>query len=261
MTKPILVTGGTGTLGRHVVQRLTEAGRDVRVLSRRGGKPAEGIEHVKADLVAGEGIDAAVEGVETVVHLAGGPKDDDIGTRNLVRAAKSAGAGHIVYISVIGADRTPVVSGLDRAMFGYVAAKRESERIIAESGIPFTILRASQFHDLMLTMAEQMGKLPIVPVPAGMKAQPIETAEVAERLVELALGTPAGRVPDMAGPRVYKLGELIGGYLKASGKRRPMLPLPMPGRAARAFREGANLAPERAVGKRTWEAFLEERVG
>jgi uncharacterized protein YbjT (DUF2867 family) len=154
-----------------------------------------------------------------------------------------------------------VVSGIDRAMFGYVAAKRESERIIAESGVPFTILRASQFHDLMLTMAEQMGKLPVVPVPAGMMAQPIETAEVAERLVELALGTPAGRVADMAGPRVYGLGKLIGDYLKATGKRRPMLALPMPGRAARAFREGANLAPDRAVGKRTWEAFLEERVG
>jgi uncharacterized protein YbjT (DUF2867 family) len=261
MTAPILVTGGTGTLGRHVVRRLREAGRDVRVLSRRGGAPAEGVAHVTADLVSGEGIDAAVAGVETVMHLAGGPKGDDISTRNLVGAAKAAGVAHIVYISVIGADRTPVVSGIDRAMFGYVAAKRESERIIAESGVPFTILRASQFHDLMLTMAEQMGKLPVVPVPAGMKAQPIETAEVADRLVELALGAPAGRVPDIAGPRVYPLGELIGGYLKATGKRRPMLKLPMPGRAARAFREGANLAPDRAVGKRTWEAFLAERVG
>lgn len=126
-------------------------------------------------------------------------------TRNLVTAAKAAGVRHLVYISVVGADRTPVVSGIDRTMFGYIAAKRDAERIIAESGIPYTILRASQFHDLLLTMAEQMGKLPVVPVPAGMKAQPIDAAEVADRLVELALGAPAGRVPDMAGPRVYEL--------------------------------------------------------
>lgn len=261
MTAPILVTGGTGTLGRLVVERLRAAGHDVRVLSRSGGTPSDGVTHFRADLVAGEGIDAALQDVGTVVHLAGGPKGDDIATANLVRAAKAAGVAHLVYISVVGADRTPVVSGIDRAMFGYVAAKRESERIIAESGIPHTILRASQFHDLMLTMAEQMGKLPVVPVPAGMKAQPIDAAEVAARLVELALGPPAGRVPDMAGPKVYALGDLFRGYFKAAGKRRALLPLPMPGRAAKAFRDGANLAPERAVGRRTWEAFLEERVG
>jgi uncharacterized protein YbjT (DUF2867 family) len=90
--------------------------------------------------------------------------------------------------------------------------------------------------------------------------QPIDAGEVADRLVELALGTPSGRVPDLGGPRVYELADLMRGYLTAAGKRRPLLPMPMPGKAAKAYRAGANLAPDRAVGRRTWEDFLAARL-
>ena len=82
-----------------------------------------------------------------------------------------------------------------------------------------------------------------MPVPAGCRFQPIDAGEVAARLVELALGAPAGLVPDMAGPRVYEMAELLRGYLRASGKHRPIVPVRLPGKAARAFRAGANLAP------------------
>jgi uncharacterized protein YbjT (DUF2867 family) len=105
-----------------------------------------------------------------------------------------------------------------------------------------------------------MAKLPVIPVPAGFRFQPIDTDEVAARLVELALGEPAGLVPDLAGPRVYEMADLIRGYLQACHTRRLMVPLPLPGRAARALRAGANLALDRAVGHRTWEDFLAERV-
>ena len=105
-----------------------------------------------------------------------------------------------------------------------------------------------------------MAKLPVIPVPAGVRFQPVDTGEVAARLVELALGAPAGLVPDMAGPRVYTMADLLRGYLRARGKRRPLVPVPLPGKAARAVRAGANLAPDRAVGHRTWEDFLAERV-
>jgi uncharacterized protein YbjT (DUF2867 family) len=83
---------------------------------------------------------------------------------------------------------------------------------------------------------------------------------VAARLVELALGTPAGLVPDLGGPRAYPMAELVRGYLHARGRRRPLLPVRVPGAAARAFRNGANLAPDRAVGRRTWEDFLAARL-
>ena len=251
MNEEILVTGGTGTLGRLVVARLRDAGRGVRVLSRGSG---EGL--VTGDLDTGEGIDAAVAGVATVVHCAGAQKGDDVKAGHLVEAAARAGLPHIVYISVVGADRMPVVSRTDRAMFGYFESKRAAERVIEESGLPWSTLRAAQFHELMFTTARGMSKLPIVPVPSGARFQPVAADEVAERLVELALGEPAGLVPDIAGPRIYPMRELIRGYLRTFGKHRALVSLRLPGRAARAFREGANLAPDHAVGRCTWEEFL-----
>jgi uncharacterized protein YbjT (DUF2867 family) len=259
--QPILVTGGTGTLGRLVVPRLRDAGYHVRVLSRRSRDGGKGVEFVTGDLATGEGIDAAVEGTEIIVHCAGSTKGDEDKARHLVRAASRAGARHLVYISVVGADRIPVVSGIDRAMFGYFASKLAAEKVIAESGLLWTTLRATQFHDLTLLTVRQLARLPVIPVPAGWRFQPVDPGEVAARLVELALGRPAGLVPDIAGPRAYELADLVRSYLRARGKHRPILPVRLPGRAARAFRAGANLAPDRAVGRRTWEEFLADREG
>ena len=261
MSSTILVTGGTGTLGRLVVPRLRDAGGKVRVLSRRVREAADGVEFVPGDLDTGEGIDAAVAGIEVIVHCAGSQKGDGDKARTLVRAASRAGAPHLVNISVVGADRIPVTSRIDRAMFGYFGAKRDAEQVIADSGLPWTTLRATQFYDLLLMVARPMARLPVIPVPAGVKFQPVDAGEVAARLAELALGPPAGLVPDLAGPRVYPMAELLRGYLRAAGKRRPLVPVRLPGQAARAVRAGANLAPDRAVGHRTWEDFLTERVG
>ena len=257
----ILVTGGTGTLGRLVVPRLRDAGCKVRVLSRRSREAGDGIELVTGDLATGEGIDAAVEGAEIIVHCAGSPKGDEDKALHLVRAASRAGAPHLVYISVVGADRIPVVSGVDRAMFGYFASKLAAERVVADSGLPWTTLRAAQVHDLILIVVQQMARLPVIPVPAGFQFQPVDAGEVAARLAEMALSTPSGLVPDIAGPKVYGMDELVRGYLRATHRRRPIIPLWLPGKAARAIRAGANLAPERAVGRRTWEEFLVDRVG
>lgn len=260
MTLPILVTGGTGTLGRLVAPLLRDAGHPVRVLSRSEHDPAD-TASITGDLATGQGIEAAVDGVETIVHCAGSAKGDEDKARTLVEAASRAGVRHLVYISVVGADRVPVVSGIDRTMFGYFEAKRAAERIIEGSGLPWTTLRASQFHDLALMTVTQMAKLPVIPVPAGVRFQPVDTREVATRLAELALGTPSGLVPDIAGPRVYGMDELLRSYLEASRRRRLLVPVRIPGKAARAIRAGANLAPDHAVGHRTWEAFLAERLG
>ena len=264
MTSPILVTGGTGRLGRHVVRRLREAGSNVRVLSRRSREAEDGIRFLSGDLATGEGIKAAVEGVETIVHLAGtagSAKGDEDKARSLVRAASQAGAPHLVYISVVGADRIPVESRVDRTMFGYFESKQAAEKVVEDSGLPWTTLRATQFHELMLLVVQQLAKPPVSPIPAGFRFQPIDADEVAARLVELTLGEPAGRVPDMGGPRVYGAAELLRGYLRASKRRRrPIVPVWLAGKGARVFRSGANLAPERAVGHRTWEEFLAERV-
>ena len=257
MAAPILVTGGTGTLGRQVVPRLREAGREVRVLSRAGrGDGGHGIELVTGDLATGEGVEAAVAGAEIILHLAGTQKGDELKAATLVRAARGAGARHLVYVSVVGADRIPVTSAVDRAMFGYFAAKRAAEQVIADSGVGWTTLRATQFQESLVLVVRQLARLPVVPVPAGWRFQPVAAGEVAERLVELALGAPSGLVPALGGPEVYGLAELVGGWLGVRGRHRPVVSVWLPGRAARAFRAGANLAPDRAVGHRTWEQFL-----
>ncbi|GAA3234120.1 SDR family oxidoreductase [Nonomuraea helvata] len=251
MTSPILVTGGTGTLGRIVVPLLRDTGRDVRVLSRRGHEPGDGIEDVAGDLLKGEGTEPAVSGVETVLHLAGGAKGDDVATANLVRAASRAGVRHLVYISVIGADRVPL---------GYFRQKLGAEQAVTGSGLPWTTLRAAQFHDLVLNVLRTMAKLPVVPIPGGLRFQPVDARDVADRLVELTLGRPAGLVPDLAGPEVYGLGDLVRGYLRTQGRSRWLLPVRMPGKPGRAYRNGENLSLGADVGKRTWEAFLAERL-
>jgi uncharacterized protein YbjT (DUF2867 family) len=144
-------------------------------------------------------------------------------------------------------------------MFGYFASKRAAEEVVADSGLPWTTLRATQFHELMLKVIQQMAKLPVIPAAAGIRFQPVDAETVADRLVELSLGKPSGLVPDIAGPRAYEMAELIRTYLRATHRRRLILPVRFPGAAARAIRAGANLAPDRAAG-RTWEDFLAERL-
>lgn len=270
MTAPLLVTGGTGTLGRRVVARLRDAGHPVRVLSRHvpetgadGAGPLTDplVEHVAADLSTGAGVDAAVAGVATIVHCAGSSSGDEEKARVLVEAVeRSGGRPHVVLVSVVGADRVPVVSRVDRAMFGYFAAKLGAERAIGGSGLPWTILRATQFHDFVLALAEPLAKLPVVPVFRGVRFQPVAADDVAHRLVELALGSPAGLVDDLGGPRTYPMVDLVRDYLRATGRRRPVVQVRVPGAAGAAYRAGANLAPGRAVGHGTWEEFLGDRL-
>jgi uncharacterized protein YbjT (DUF2867 family) len=249
----ILVTGGTGTLGRLVVAQLSDAGHRVRVMTRAPKTANE----VRGDLDGGDGVEAAVAGAGVIVHLAGSSKGDDDKARALVAAVHATGGRpHLVHISVVGADRVPVRSRVDRALFGYIAAKRGAEEVVMASGLPWTILRATQFHELMLTTVAAMAKLPLIPAPREIRVQPVAAAEVAARLVELAQAEPAGLVDDVAGPTTYAFRDLVRAYLRSAGKHRAIVGMPLPGAAARAFRAGANLSPEHAVGRRTWEQFL-----
>ena len=244
MATRILVAGGTGTVGRVVVDRLTDADAQVRVLSRgrRATDPAERVRYVVGDVTTGAGLTEALSDVDTVVACLD-PVD------RLVEAALRAGTPHLVYISIVGVDRVP---------FGYYQRKFADEQRIIDSGLPWTILRATQFHDLIATALRVLAYSPVLAVPAGFRFQPIDVGEVGSRLAELALAEPAGRVPDIGGPQVLSATELARRYLAAAGKRRPVLRLPLPGRVARAFRSGGNLAPDRAVGTITFDTYLQE---
>ncbi|MEU7068182.1 NAD(P)H-binding protein [Streptomyces sp. NPDC046161] len=238
----ILVTGGTGTLGTLVVTRLRDAGHEVRVLSRHA-------KEYPVDLRDGSGLDAAMAGVEVVVHCASSPRGgDDVAAGHLIEAARRAGTvTNIVYISIVGVDVVP---------YGYYVTKLKVERMLEESGLGLTILRTTQFHDLVARVVNAMGKLPVVPVPKGVRMQPIAVGEVADRLVELAVPEPAGRVPDMGGPEIRSLTDLARAGLAATGRRRRVLDVPLAGKAYAAFRRGGHLAPTHAVGHQSFEEYL-----
>jgi uncharacterized protein YbjT (DUF2867 family) len=251
-TQGILVTGGTGSLGSRVVNRLTEAGEDVRVMSRY-----ERANVVRGDLLTGEGLEEAVEGISTIIHCASSSlrktrQVDVDGTRRLLQAAERAGVSHVVFISIVGVDRNPY--------FPYYRHKLDAERLVERSGLPWTTLRATQFHGFVLALIEVLDRLPLLLAPKGFLIQPIDVSEVAERLTELALGAPAGRVPDVGGPEVRAFADLARRYLKATERRRRVLEVPVPGKMARTFREGAQLAPDGRYGKIVWEEFLERKL-
>ncbi|MFE7273123.1 SDR family oxidoreductase [Streptomyces sp. NPDC057623] len=241
----ILVTGGTGTLGRLVTERLRADGHEVRVLSRHAQPYAVDLRK------GGPVLDAAMDGVDTVVHCAtstGG--GDEEAAAHLIAAARRGGVRHLVYISIVGVDRVP---------FGYYKTKLAVERLVEESGLGWTVLRATQFHDLLVRVLGILSRSPVVLLPAHVKDQPVEVAEVADRLAELALSAPAGRVEDMGGPEVRTFDSLARAYLRATGRRRLVLRVPLRGKAYDGFRSGGHLAPEQAVGKGTFEEYLERR--
>ncbi|MGB6457530.1 MAG: hypothetical protein WBH47_23910 [Streptosporangiaceae bacterium] len=151
----------------------------------------------------------------------------------------------------------PVIRGL--ASWGYPKTKLQAEQIVASSGLPWTILRVTQFYDYCLTNAQKPSRLPVAPVPAGITVQPVDPRDVAERLVELALSSPVGRAPDMAGPQVSDWTDLLRVYLKARRRRRWVLLVRIPG--TRAVRNGALLPPPgHTVGSRTWDQFLNAQL-
>jgi uncharacterized protein YbjT (DUF2867 family) len=244
MTNRVLVTGGTGTLGRVVVDQLLAANANVRILSR-GRRPRRAdVEHVTGDLRTGEGLDAAAAGIDTIVQCA---EHVD----HLVAAAKRAGSPHLVYTSIVGVDRVPL---------GLYRRKLADEDLIARSELPWTVLRATQFHDLIAVLLRMLARLPVMPLPAGVPFQPVDVREVAEQLARLALNEPAGRAPDFGGPQVRALSDLARSYLAIVGKRRLLLPVRLPGRVFRGYRAGGHLAPEHAAGTITFEQYLTEQL-
>ncbi|MEO5919870.1 MAG: NAD(P)H-binding protein [Pseudolysinimonas sp.] len=236
----ILVTGGTGGLGRPTVAALRSSGHQVRVLSRR---PADG--RVVGDLRTGSGLAAALNGIDTVVHCATNRRKDTPGTGRLLDAARAAGVSHVVFISIVGADDNP---------YPYYRDKVVTEKLIADSGIPFTILRATQFHDFVAMFLRPQRRLPFITV-LDLEDQPIAVEEVAARLAELAAAPPAGRVADIGGPERLHLRTLAEQWQTAHGTHKKIRMLPLGGATVRAFRRGNHMTALPGYGTRTFADY------
>lgn len=248
----VLVTGASGSLGRHVVAGLLEGGHDVRALVHRQRVARPGVTQLVGDLRTGAGVAVAAEGVDTVVHCASSPgpaRSVDIGgARHLLGALRStAPNAHFVYISIAGVS--------DDHPYFYYRAKAASEALITASDSPWTILRATQFYELIVRLAEPFDRLPFAVVP-DVRIQPMAAAEAAARLVELVDAGPSGRVPDIAGPEVGSLVEYARDYRQAIGKSPRVKGFRLRGRLGRAAREEAHIPGLPGYGRQTWSKFL-----
>ncbi len=253
----VLITGGTGGLGSELAPRLAPAGYTVRILSRRPRSPKAdpSYEWAQADLVAGDGLADAVAGCDLIMHCATNApsgKGDAEAMRNLCAAAEAAGGVQVFYISIVGIDRIPMP---------YYKAKLACERVLEESSVPWTILRAVQFHSLIDVLLQVLTRVPglLLMPPAASRFQSMDTGEVADRMVAYAKDGRTGRLPDLAGPEYQTLGQMATTWLEVRRMRRLRVPLPFFGKIVQGFRKGYNCVPEHPQGTITWRDWLQRK--
>ncbi|MFD5599695.1 SDR family oxidoreductase [Leucobacter sp. NPDC058333] len=223
----IAIAGGSGTVGRHVVEVVRAHGHESLVLAR-----AEGV-----DLVTGRGLD--LTGVDAVIDVSGTSTQSakrsrgffSAATGNLLAAGALAAVRHHVALSIVGVDRAP---------HGYYAGKAAQEQLIAAGRMPWTVLRATQFHEFAEQMVSNMRFARSVGVPS-MRTRPVAARTVAERLVEVAEGEPEGFALEIAGPREERMAQMVRDLIAARGDGLRVLEVPLPGRFGRALRDGSIL--------------------
>jgi len=182
-----------------------------------------------------------------VINCATSPAHDVQAAETLLDAARRADLAHLVHVSISGIDRVPLP---------YYREKLRVEERIRESGLPATILRATQFHDLLAMLFAKVALSGFLPVPARSSFQPVDVTDVADCLVGLALGSPAGTVPDFAGPEIRDAADLAHIWLRVTGRHRLVVPLPIPGRIAGALRAGGLLPHSSGRGTVTFAEYL-----
>ncbi|MBZ0283399.1 MAG: NAD(P)H-binding protein [Anaerolineae bacterium] len=255
----ILITGGTGGLGHQVVTHINLDRNRVRIMSRRS-RPENldaRLEWAQADLSSGNGLAEAVRGTQTILHLATNPIHmqtvDMEGTRRLLEAACREQIKNFVYISIVGIEHFPKM--------GYYKSKLSVERLIESSGVPYTILRATQFHSLIDMILRAANRLPFLLLPTDFQSQPIDSGEVAAHLIQLGEEGAKGRVPDLAGPDRLRLSDMAYTWLTTRHIRKPIIRLPVWGATVNAYRRGMNTVPTQVIGKVTWAEWVERRYG
>lgn len=237
----ILVTGGTGALGRPTVELLTTAGHDVRVLSRTAGPG-----RIVGDLNSPANLADALAGVDTVLHLATSANEKDIAqTQAVVDAALLAGVSHLVYISIVG---------VDTITYPYYRAKLRCEQIIEASGVPYTILRATQFHSFVAMFIRMQRRLPVL-LTLNVPDQPIAVEEVAERLAELVEAGPSGRAADIGGPEQLTLRGAFSTWQAAAGTHKPVWTVHLLGKTIRSFQAGNHMTALPGFGRETFAEY------
>jgi uncharacterized protein YbjT (DUF2867 family) len=223
----IAVMGGTGTIGRRIVSRLEARGHEVRALSRHAPE-------YPVDLTTGSGLTTALEGCQVVIDASNGPPGRRAravlvdGSRRLLDAEPKAGVQHHICVSIVGIEDVPM---------SYYRVKIAQEQVVKSGGVPWTIVRATQFHDLVATMLKATARFHVLPAPQA-KLQPVDAGDAADAVATVATQDPHNGIVTVAGPEVLTLRTLSRIWREAAGRRGPQLPIPLPGPAGRALRQG-----------------------
>jgi uncharacterized protein YbjT (DUF2867 family) len=228
---------------------LQEAGHSVRQMLRRGTGPGG----VRGDLATGRDLATALAGAEVVVHAAtdsrGDPWQVDVaGTRRLVEAVDRTRLRHLVYVSIVGVDRIP---------YGYFRAKFAAEQVLLASGLPVTLLRATQFHDFVDDLLDIAHRGPVLPVPMGWRVQPVDAGDVAGHIAQVVGRPPTGGVVEFGGPEDLSAADLARAWVAARAPGAHVVATPVPGKLAAAFRDGAALPTGGERGRRTYAEHLQ----
>lgn len=244
-TMRIAIAGGTGQAGRKVVEQLRSEGHQPVILARAAG----------VDLIQNTGVDAALDGVEAIIDVVNFAAMNakkakaafGAATTNLLAAAQRSGVRHHVALSIIG---------IDRATTGYYQGKLHQEELVRAGGVPWTILRAAQFHEFAGQILDQVpGPIALVP---KMRSQPIAVDEVAAHLVGLATAEPQQMAPEIAGPRVESIVDMARQLIRRRGQHRPVIGLRIPGAAGKGMANGALLPTHPGPrGRQTYAEWLD----
>lgn len=244
----ILITGGTGNLGKSLVKLLTDLDIEHTIGSRKNSTAAKNI--VIMDLLENKGIKEAVQGKDIIFHLATDMKKDTLVTENLLKAIGNNRDIHLVYSSVVGIDKVPL---------GYYQQKLASEDAIKKSGIPYTILRATQFHQFINQIISTLLKFPIGLLPKQVISQPIQTEIVAAELYKLALEKPFGRTYEIGGAEIGTLEQLAHEWMQKTGKRRWIINLPLWGQLGKTLKNACLTTPNKQHDSLRWRQWLNKQ--
>jgi uncharacterized protein YbjT (DUF2867 family) len=256
----VLVVGGTGLAGRAIVSEAVDRGHQVVVAARRvphgdSESAVAGARSVPVDLVSGDGLEAAVDGIDVIVDAsnATGRRASHVfahGSRNLLHTAARFGVGQAALLSV---------AGIDGARYPYYRAKLVQERTYLDSPLETRIVRATQFHDFVTAIFERGRRVGIVTTPTSTRFQPIAVTDVARVLIDAVEGSGApDSIRTVGGPHVESARSLARQWKRASGTRRPIVPVRLAGPLGSAWRSGRNLAPEHAVDGLGYAAWLSD---
>ncbi|WP_274564727.1 SDR family oxidoreductase [Streptomyces spiramyceticus] len=257
----VLITGGTGHLGRDVVAALKSRYR-VRVLARSRGQDPD-VEWIKGDLATGAGVQDSVSGAQIVIHAAtlspaarrgyllpsdfwrSPPQVDVDGTSRLLEEARKAGVAHFAYISIVGVDRSRIP---------YMLVKRAAEELVRAGGVPWSVLRATQFHWLADRMLGKASRMPLLAVPGALVTHPVDSRDFAAYVADRVQDGPGGDCEEFGGPEVLELRDLVRQWQQARRRRFRVLNAPAPARLQRAARDMT--APNGRLGETTWSDWL-----